>query len=747
MRFLGWLVGADLGEGSLEFVTPTWALASYALAALLALVVAGWSAFKARPALPEILSLAIGLAVVAFAAAGPTWIEESGRLEEGRFVVLIDDSRSMAVLEDGEPRFEQVDDALSELDLSRAEVYTFGSELHVGAEPTFGGGGSDLAGALRAVSERHAGEKLAGVVVITDGIDRGGLRREVENHRPPELELPGPLTLYQVGEPGEVQDLSVVDLSTGGFAFLHSPFTITAEISGAGYEDTVVQVVLAEDGRVVARSQAQLDSSGLGSASFELTSGTPGRYIYEVSVPADEDDAVPGNNTMAVAVRVVRDKLRILQVCGAPSLDEKFLRLFLKQDPGIELVSFFILRTNEDLRTGYLDRELSLIKFPYRTLFTPHSRDGELDTFDLVIFQNFDWASFFPYEPNLLQNVEAYVRGGKAFVMMGGDRSFDRGRYEGTAIESILPVELGVDGEAVDLEAFSPHLTEAGRVHPVTRLLGTEADNEALWGRLPVMDGLNLSAGMAPGSATLLSHPTLLTPDGQPAPVLAVREVGEGRTMSLMGDSSWRWVMTEAARGGGNQAYLRFWKNSIRWLVKDHDGQRVQVDTTRENHRVGDTIRIVAKVRDVGFQPMKEIEVVGQLTGAGEAISFSGLTDASGELVVEVPAEARGAWTASIAAGPEGALGSDSTSFAVTDRDPELEELQPAEGFLAQLAEQTGGVHYTPGDYDEPLVDMASGRTVEERRETPLWAAPVIPILAGLSLSLSWWLRRRRGLR
>ena len=742
-----WLLGADLGEGTLQFLTPTWAIATYAVAGLLALGFAGRSAWKIKPAVLEVALLAVGIAVVVFAAAGPTWVEESGRVEAGRFVVLIDDSRSMAVLEDGTPRWEQVDDALAEVDLDNAEVYTFSSELSVGAESTWNGSGSDLAGALRAVSERHAGERLAGVVVVTDGIDRGGLRREIEQGRVPEMELPGPLTLYQVGVPGEVQDLAVTDLATGGFAFLHAPFTIRAELRGAGYENTVVPVVLTEDGVVVSRSQATLDGAGDGEVEFELTNGTPGRYIYEVSVPADKDDAVPGNNTMAVAVRVVRDKLRVLQVCGAPSLDEKFLRLFLKQDPGIELVSFFILRTNEDLGTGYSDRELSLIKFPYRTLFTPHSKDGELDTFDLVIFQNFDWASFFPYEQDLLVNVENYVRSGKAFVMMGGDRSFDRGRYADTAIESILPVELGVTGEAVDVEPFDPHLTRAGTVHPVTRLLGSPADNEALWDRLPAMDGINLAAGMAPGSATLLSHPTAVMSDGQPAPVLAVREVGEGRTMALMGDSSWRWVMTEAANGGGNQSYLRFWKNAIRWLVKDRDGQRVQVDTARENHRVGETIRIVSKVRDVGFEPMSEVEVVGQLSGAGDAIRFEGRTDTNGEFVVEVPAEARGAWHVEIEAGPGGDLGKDATSFAVTDRDPELEDLQPAEGFLAQLATRVDGVHYAPGAYGAPKVDPDSGRTIEERRDTPLWAAPIVPLLAGIALSLSWWLRRRRGLR
>ncbi|MCP4921976.1 MAG: hypothetical protein GY913_34170, partial [Proteobacteria bacterium] len=418
---IDWLLGGPLGPGRLELTTPDVVLWTYVLVGVLVTALVARSAWTRRPWGAEVALFAVAVAVLAFAATGPIWIEEAGRFEEGRFVVLVDDSRSMSVLEDGTPRSAQVAGALGEIDLGRSEIYTFGDELRVGVEPVYDKAGSDLAGALSAVADRHAGESLAGIVVITDGIDRGGLRRELEVGRPVALELPGPLTLYQVGEPGQIRDLAVADVSTGGFAFLHSPFEVKAEIQGDGFEDSLVPVLLTEDGIVIAREQATLDASGHAEVTFDVTRGSPGRSIYEVSVPLDDDDAVPANNSMAVAVRVVRDKLRILQVCGAPSLDGKFLRLFLKQDPGVDLVSFFILRTHDDVNHEYRDDELSLIRFPYATLFTPHADGGELDTFDLVIFQNFDWASFFQYEgPQLLGNVEAYVRSGKAFVMMGG---------------------------------------------------------------------------------------------------------------------------------------------------------------------------------------------------------------------------------------------------------------------------------------------------------------------------------------
>ncbi len=740
------LLGAPLGaDGELVFTTELPLVLAALVAALVVVALAWRSGRHVKPVAPELLLLVGALIPVLFAVTGPVWVEANGRIEAPRYAVLIDDSSSMGVLEEGVPRYARVEEALAQLDADRVDVYRFGGALTVGGEPTWVRPGTDLGAALNALGDRYAGERLAGVAIITDGIDRGGMRRLFEQGQLPAPELPGPLTLYQVGRPGEVTDLAVTSVSSGGFAFIHSSFDITAELQGTGFEGRAVSVTLKADGAPIATRSVQLDDSGYGTVSFPVLRSQPGRTIYEVAVDDFEGDAVPGNNAMPVAVRVVRDRLRVLQVCGSPSFDEKFLRLFLKQDPSVDLVSFFILRTNDDTVTEYRDTELSLISFPYMTLF-----QEELNSFDLVIFQNFDYAEFFRNDgTRLLGNIEQFVRSGKGFVMMGGDRSFDLGEYEGTPIANILPVELGLPAEdSVDLAPFVPELSEPGRVHPVTRLLGGSIDNEALWGRMPPLDGMNLSVGLAPGSAQLLGHPTLKTADGEPMPVLAVREVGEGRTMALMGDSSWRWVMTEASRGNGNQAYLRFWKNSIRWLVKDRDGQRVRVDTAKENVVIGETVRVVASVRDVGFEPQPDVPVRGSVIGQGRVLQLEGRTDAFGEAVFEVPATMRGAWTVTLEAGEPGQLiGTDETSYAVTDRDPELDDIRPDEDFLAALALATGGLHYRPGDYGAPLWDEDAARRVEELIETPLWSAPVIPLLAGVLLSLSWWLRRRRGLR
>ena len=91
-------------------------------------------------------------------------------------------------------------------------------------------------------------------------------------------------------------------------------------------------------------------------------------------------------------------------MCGRPSWNERFLRSLLRLDPNVDLVSFFILRTDSD-EMPYGQGELSLIPFPYQEIF-----DEQLKSFDLLIFDNFNFKPYWvePYLPG----VRAYLEGG-----------------------------------------------------------------------------------------------------------------------------------------------------------------------------------------------------------------------------------------------------------------------------------------------------------------------------------------------
>jgi hypothetical protein len=193
---------------------------------------------------------------------------------------------------------------------------------------------------------------------------------------------------------------------------------------------------------------------------------------------------------------------------------------------------------------------------------------------------------------------------------------------------------------------------------------------------------------------------------------------------------------------------LRFWKNAIRWLMKDSTVSRVTVDTPRENYAVGDEVRVIVRVRDPGFAPLEGAEVEVGVASPGQNETVRGVSSADGELVLVLPAERRGTHRITVRASTsQGAVGDASTVFAVTTRDPELDEVSPDVAFLEWMAASTGGTFYAHGDLGPPQIDASSGRVVWERTETVLWRAPLAALWVLFFAGIAWVVRRRAGLR
>ena len=112
----------------------------------------------------------------------------------------------------------------------------------------------------------------------------------------------------------------------------------------------------------------------------------------------------------------------------------------------------------------YQKMSSSLIPFPADKIF-----DTELHTFDVVIFQNFDFRPY--YMARYLKNIREAVEGGLGFVMLGGEQSFADGGYPGTELAPIIAFDLDARGLAQTSSGIA--LTPQGESHP-SLIGGTE---------------------------------------------------------------------------------------------------------------------------------------------------------------------------------------------------------------------------------------------------------------------------------
>lgn len=441
--------------------------------------------------------------------------------------------------------------------------------------------------ALASVRQRYDGRDLAGIVLLSDGLDNGRLaasdaapptRSASKNQdgQPPQVAtvtaaeasptaveldadsisflktLDAPVHTIAVGKPG-LRDVAISRVLSDQFAFVRTAVEVEAHVvvlgaQAAGWEGRHLPVTLRRDGQPVLTVEvAVLPGQSEYRVVFPFTPERVGKYLYEISVPTLPGEAIAENNHRAFVLRVVRDKIRVVHVAGRPTWDVRFLRGLLKHDPNIDLVSFFILRSPSDIEF-VPSEETSLIPFPCEELF-----QEQLRSFDLVILHNFNYSA---YCGQFLQPaIVPFVNEGGAVAMLGGDLSFSSGGYYGSELSQILPVVLmaddsgglpvgataGAGSSLIDSEPFQPRLTPAGKSHVVTALRLDVRENAALWDSLPPLEGLNLVARARPQATVLLSHPKLRDDSGNPMPVLTVAEFGKGRTLSLQADSTWRW--------------------------------------------------------------------------------------------------------------------------------------------------------------------------------------------------------------
>jgi uncharacterized membrane protein len=684
--------------------------------------------------------LRVGSALLAFALASqPTFWSERTRVDPGRLAVLVDVSRSMGV---GTPeaRIERVRRLLGRwLKSERAEqarFYLLGEESAPVEPAALASALSAKAAGTRlvpALSELVREQEFGGVVVVSDGADTSGM--------PPPKQLDTRVHTVLVPDRRALRDDSIVRVDADAVAFLHGEAKVHATLESHGLGERELTVLLKRGERVLAHKLVELDEDKSASVELGFSPLDLGREAYTLELAVDPRDDVPENNSRAFLVRVTRDRLRVLHVSGRPSWDQRFLRGFLKRDPSIDLVSFFILRSVHDL-TMSSPSELALIPFPTDELFRQH-----LTSFDVVLLQDFDYG---PYQMSAyLPLLRDYVRGGGGLAMIGGSLSFDGGGYPETALAEVLPVRMKPSdprGAAVLAGDFSPEPIQRFLHHPLLELYPEPAQTAAAFRALAPLSGLNELLGVRDGALTLLEHPSAKNERGEKLPVLAVGSFGRGRTLAFASDSSWHWSMPTAGKGGDSSVYDRFWDRAVRFLTRDPLLDPAHVTTDREAYTPAARMEISALARDESYRPLAGAPLGLELsTAGGVSVRRSEVSaDQAGQLRATMPApEQPGVYRVLLRAGEQVLA---EAPFLVELSGVELAKPSPNPQLLEQLARQSGGRFFEDPESAPDLEHLDSSRSTSlgSERHAP-FGQPLWVILAVLFMAFEWWLRRRWG--
>ena len=687
---------------------------------------------------------AAGLLFLVLALARPTWTGETEEVDAGHVAVILDNSRSMSLPDEtGGPRYVRATagldrfrralegrDARLTLDLFDIE----GNPLEKGPpdKPTVDR--TDLGRALRRVLGRPRRHSLAGVVLISDGMDN--TRRE-NFHDWQDRAVP----IHGLGFPDSASsglDLAVRRPRVPERTLVHNALPIEVPVVKTGPQPVSVTVSIKRGRETVASRVVQLPEGNVEQlVPLTFTPKQPGSFVYTAVVSSNISERDLGNNAVHFPLRVDADPIRVLYVEGFLRDEYKFLKARLEDDSDIGLLSVvrrFASEANDRTTQG---------------LFT----EENLKKVDVIILG--DMEKGYLRDPDYRQIVRWLDGKHHSLLVLGGYSSFEAAGFRSTPLADVLPVVFR-SGPPYQSEAtFTLRLTERGQGHPLFTLTGDRVKDAAAWNGSPPLRGTSLVQRVKPGAEVLAVNPAVRI-DGQPAPVLAVQRAGGGgQVMVLTVDTTWRWSRFARIRGQDDTVYRRFWGQAVRWLAgRSLDDQRppLTVTTNKPDYDVGKKVEVTVR-RQVSADPAAaagqvRVEIIQPTGAALPPLPLKPEADNPGVLKGEFYPSVGGRYevTATLTSAGK-TVANQQAEFMVQGSDLELANTATSSAHLEALKDATGGV-YLEVDRAAELADKIE---IKERRSTSptraeFWDSPWLFAAFLLAVTGEWFLRRRNHL-
>ena len=594
------------------------------------------------------------------------------------------------------------------------------------------GSSSRIGSAIEQAVARFGGQKLAGVVVLSDWLSN-------EGDDPVEIastmKLQGvPIYPLCIGV-ADTTDILVRPLIAPEVVFVGDNVPVRVRIDSHGFKDKTVELRLTVDDSVVESRDVKLT----GGTQFEEMVYSPGRTAGTAKIVASVETKLPGeinkdNNASGPhMVKILDEKIKVLYIEGMPRWEYRYLRWVLLRDRRLD-VQFLMTEG---------DPQLAKTSTIHRSTF-PDDAETVMK-YDLVILGDVPKSYFKPGQLQLLADLVS--KGGGSLLMLAGQMG-SPSTYVNSPIAEILPVKITADLWFGVKHDTYPVVTEDGNTSSVTSLASPRTLNDAIWQSIRPMDFLPALEGRKLGATVLVTVTrTPGVPDGYP--LVAWQRYGKGKTMFVGTEDLWR-----LRREVGDKYHSRFWAQSIQFLALSRllgDNKQVSLETDRGNYSAGDQVRLFATVVDEAFEPIVKpsFTVLVESKGSDDPDLLIDLKPVPGSLGlyagVFMPKQ-DGNYL--LKADDSRKDASNTVNFTVVTQSQELRVtgMQVATG--AQVAERSGGRVLTAASLaalGEKNGDEKKLTTIEQR-EQDLWDLPAAFVLLVIITGIEWYMRRKENL-
>jgi hypothetical protein len=704
----------------------------------------------------------------------PVWSRFVEREIEREVIIMIDDSASMDLVDDGQTKtrlelareqleasgvLEELDGkvGIREIRAARRALMDDTTEVEGWDQAT------DLSGGLETVLDQVPPDQLAGVVLLSDG----------RHNRPGSVEdvarrfgiLDAPIAVIPSGSDVPPKDAAIISVRSPDSVYLGDRIRVGALLKFDGYRGKKAKLQLfAGDKELDSREISIPQDNYREEVKFRHAPEEGGVGEYRVVLSGLEDETFENNNQWNFQTVVSDARTNVLLIDQHPRWEFRYLRnLFYGRDQSIHLQSVLL---KPDRISGHTPpKVVASASRPFGDANATHLPESEDEwrKFDVIIIGDIGPDSLSNEQWNILSS--CVKERAALLVLVAGPESMPHA-FDSDVAKELIPVNYESSRRTFygSDETFRFALTNTGRNHPITAQVEGQMNNEKLWKEFPVIRWRHPVKGLQPGAEVLLyaedankkktkvtSAESLEAALSEVAKrrvreaenaLLVTRQTGSGKVAMLLADRTWR-----LREGVGDIYHHRFWGQLVRWGAGPNlraGTETIRLGTDQLTYTGDDRVRIMTRLRDNNLNPIVDQDPVAEVTHESGEVTQVPLKfrENSNGLYENLAGPFRRPGTYEVKVRDEVI-----TSFRVVGARSavELSETTLNQPLLDSIARMSGGRVFD-GEGTLAELFLRGDETRTELRETSLWDIWPVFLLLAILLTAEWVIRRRGGL-
>lgn len=643
----------------------------------------------------------ISFSLIAFLLLSPL-IKTIGRSTEKPSVVIgIDNSSSMFSGQDSAFLTKALPDFYNQINTELANkfdvrFYTFGQDVKQSDKPDFKEAKTDISSFISAINAEFYNRNLGAMVLLSDGIYNAG-----ENPLYPLRNSMFPVFTVKFGDTTVKRDLIISGVNHNRYAYKGNRFPVEVKVHAREAVGASTNLIVTSDGKeIFSRAIKVSTANQVFTIPFFIEATETGLKKYSIAIETIADEINTTNNRREIFVEVKEMRQKIALVAASPHPDLAALKRSLENSNNYQADLFMIGDFN-----------------------------GKVADYSLFILHQL------PSSANQATRMTDEIIQNKIPVLFILGAQSDLSRF------NQLKTGLSLSGFNQSSNEALPSLNKDFPLFMLTKPM------EALFASFPPL--ISPFANYQVSNATYILGYQKLGQAITGMPLVAFTQMAEVRYGLIAGEGIWKWRMQDFAENANHQTFDDLIHKSVQYLSQPGDKGNFRIywnNYYAENEPVDFSARLYNDTEEPITGPEVEILITNE---DGKEYNYSFTTKG---LIYQLSAGALPAGMYSFTAKTDPGTGmlTKSGNFVVSPLNLEDVNTVANHRLLNAMADETGGVSFTPDDMKE-IIEVIKNRddikpvVYAKKRYTDLVDFFPMLLLIIVLMGAEWFLRKFYG--